>query len=174
MIGVIVQNIGRFIGLLLFQALILNSVEFGTWVHPMIYPLFILLMPIKLPVWSQMLLGFTMGLCVDMFTKTPGLHASAGLLLAFVRPAILKMLVPRDQAESMVQPDIRTMGFSRFLTMLALLLFIHHLWYFSFEIFNLMNIVRLLIRIFLSTAASIIIITIVHSIFAAAPKSGFR
>jgi hypothetical protein len=74
----------------------------------------------------------------------------------------------------MVQPDLRTIGFSRFMTMLIVLLLIHHMWYFTFEIFNLMNVLRLLMRILFSTAASLLIITIVHALFSAAPKRGLR
>ena len=82
----------RFVVLVLFQVLVVNHIRLGGYVHPYIYMIFILLLPINIQNWQLLLLGFGLGLAVDLFTGTPGLHAGATTLMAFCRPRIIKLI----------------------------------------------------------------------------------
>lgn len=94
MIEIIPRNIFRFIVLVLIQVLILNNIEFSGYINPFLYVLFILLLPFETPAWLLLVSGFALGLTVDLFMNTPGLHAAATVLTAFVRPFVLRILLP--------------------------------------------------------------------------------
>ena len=81
-----------FILLLLFQIIIVNSVSLWGIITPMVYILFILILPFQTPRWLVVLLGFLMGFSVDMFTGVLGLHAIASGLIAFLRMPIINVI----------------------------------------------------------------------------------
>ena len=48
--------------LVLFQGLILNNIEFGGYIVPFLYVVFILALPFETPNWLVLLIGFGLGL----------------------------------------------------------------------------------------------------------------
>lgn len=72
--------------LVLLQVLLLNNIQFSGYINPYMYVLFILLLPFETPRYLLLLLGFFLGLLVDIFSNTPGFHASATTFLAFCAP----------------------------------------------------------------------------------------
>ena len=77
---VVLKNIFRFIILVLVQVLVLNNIQFLGYINPYIYILFILSLPVRTPRWASLLLAFVLGLTIDIFANTPGMHASAAEL----------------------------------------------------------------------------------------------
>lgn len=89
-------NIIRAVLLLLVQVLIFNFVKI-TWfsipfIEVFVYPLIILLLPLRTPASVVILIGFVVGLVVDIFQNTPGVHAGAGAFTGLVRPYIITLL----------------------------------------------------------------------------------
>ena len=136
MIPLLIQNIVRFLLLILFQVLILNHMTIlNGWAQPFLYVYFILLLPFSMPNRLLLPIAFIVGIIMDMFTHTPGIHASACVTMAFVRPYILKALRPREGFEGDV-PNSRNMGFSKFYTYSFILLMAHHTWLFALLYFS--------------------------------------
>lgn len=136
MIGLFAKNIVRFIALILFQFLIVNEVTlFSGWAQPFIYIYIILVLPLNIPRRILLPIGFITGLTMDLFTHTPGIHASAVLSMAFARPYVLKALRPREGYDSII-PSMNNMGTSKFLIYSIILILIHHLWLFSLLYFS--------------------------------------
>ena len=83
------QNITRWFLLVLMQVFILKQMYTNTAVlehlHLLLYPLFIILLPIRTPNVLVMLLGFVTGLTVDLFYDSIGVHAAAAVFAAFIR-----------------------------------------------------------------------------------------
>ena len=48
----VVKNILRFVALMAFQVLVLNQLEIGLGIQLMVYPLFILLLPVEMSISS--------------------------------------------------------------------------------------------------------------------------
>ncbi len=86
----IIYNSIRFLVLLLVQLFILNQINFGGWIDPYVYVLFILLYPINSNKFGLITASFLIGLIVDIFLNSGGVHACASLLLAYFRPTFLK------------------------------------------------------------------------------------
>ncbi|MGL5272215.1 MAG: rod shape-determining protein MreD [Phocaeicola sp.] len=103
------QKIMWFIVVLLLQALILNNVHIEGYATPYLFIYFILKQPSNIGRNSLMIWAFLLGLGVDMFSDTPGIHTAALTLLAFLRPSLLRLWEQREDNEVFV-PSSLTMG----------------------------------------------------------------
>ncbi len=158
MINFLYRNIGRFIVLVLIQVLILNNIQFSGYVNPFMYVLFILLLPFETPNWLIILLGFVLGLTIDLFSNTIGMHAFATVFMAFLRPYVLKIIKPHDGYEPGTFPRLYYFGFTWFLRYSIILVFSHHLFLFYIEVFRFTNFFSTLMRVILSVLFSMVII----------------
>ena len=161
-------NIIRFIVLLIVQALILRRVTFELeglgFIHILIYPLAIMLLPIKTPRILVLMLGLVMGLGIDMFYNSLGVHASALVFMAYVRPFVMKVLEPYGGYNVEDSPTIRNFGIGWFFTYSAILLFVHIFFYFCVEAFSFVFIFEIMLNTILSFSISIILIFIIQLI----------
>lgn len=148
----------RFIVLVAVQVLVLNNVELGGYINPLLYVLFLLTLPVKTPRVLLLLVAMATGLTIDMFQNTMGMHASACLFLAYVRPGWLKIIAPRDGYDSESIPTIRQFGFRWFLAYAAVLVFVHHFFLFFIEVFRMSEFMNTLLRILLSTVVTLLLI----------------
>lgn len=151
---IISRNIVRFTVVVLFQVLVMDNVMISGYMVPYVYLLFILLMPFETPRWVVLLSGFFLGLGIDLFEHTPGMHTAATVLIAFIRPYFLNLLAPRDGYEPETFPRIHYYGFSWFLKYTLLMVLVHHLALFYLEVFQLQNFLSTLLRVVLSTVLS--------------------
>lgn len=132
-------NIWRFIGLVLLQVLVLQQVgsTVGAYFNVLLYPLFILFLPIQLATPYAVLLGFAIGFAVDIFYGPLGLHASAGAFSGFARSIILTFFEPKGGytgKEPIASPAF--FGWRKFLQVSALFFAAHLFWYFSVNAFT--------------------------------------
>ena len=137
MIGDIIKYGVSFVLLILFQGLILNNIEFGGYILPFLYIVFILSLPFESPGWLVLFFGFILGITIDCFTNTLGMHASATVFLAFCRFYLLKIIAPRGGYEFNTKPNIQDMGISWYLAYTIILILSHHLFLFYLESFKL-------------------------------------
>ena len=140
------HKIGWFVGLVLLQVLILNNVHIAGYATPFLYIYLILKFESDVPRNVLMLWAFFLGLSVDIFSDTPGMNASATVLLAFLRPVFLRLFVPRDTLDSLI-PSIRTMGGFPFLKYLIVSAFVHHAMLLAIEFFSFAHIGTLLLTL---------------------------
>ena len=158
MIESLLKYVLMFFVLVLFQVLILNNIQFGGYMNPYLYVLFILLLPFETPVWLQLILGFLLGIIIDMFARTLGMHTSATVFMAFMRPFVLNYFAPRDGYESGSFPRLFYFGFNLFLKYALILVFLHHCFLFYIEIFRLSEFFLTLLRVMASTLLTMVFI----------------
>src|SRR5664279_4931881 len=89
-----------FILLILLQVLLFNNIQFSGYINPYVYIMFILLLPIEIPSWLLLILSFTIGMIIDFFSGSPGIHTSATVLAGFVRPYVIRVVSPKDGYEA--------------------------------------------------------------------------
>ena len=158
MSNIIFKQVFRFIGLVLLQVLVFQSVSLGgenfNYVNVIIFPIFILLLPIRTPHALLIFLGFLIGITVDLFYQTPGIHASASVFSAFVRPLVLANMEPRGGYNVNHSPTKRNFGFSWFLGYSSILMLCHLFFYFSVEAFTFVYIGQIIMRTVFSFFAS--------------------
>ena len=154
------KYIVRFLILVLIQVLVFNNIQVSGFINPYFYVLFILLLPFETPKWSLPLIGFLLGISIDLFTQTPGIHASATVLMAFSRPYILSLISPREGYESGSYPRLYYYGLEWFLKYSVILICIHHFFLFYVEIFRISDFFATFLRATLSSVFSIIFIVL--------------
>lgn len=101
---------GAFVLLVALQLLIFNNIEFSGYVNPYVYVMFILILPVSIPSWILLLLGFLTGFVIDIFSGTMGVHTFATVLAGFVRPWVLSLNVTAEAAEDDMSPSARRSG----------------------------------------------------------------
>lgn len=161
----------RFGLLALLQVLVLNNLGLGWGIYPMLYPLFIFLLPLEMTTVPLMFLAFALGLSIDTLSNTYGLHASSAVVFAFFRPLVFKLFAPRDGYENIVESNMFEMGTRWFLYTFGLLLLIHHTWFFLIEIFKWNEWLLLLRKIAFSVPLSFLLSLLVQLIFVARKKT---
>lgn len=150
----------RFILLVLVQVLVLNNMNLSGYVNPYVYVLFILLLPVNFNKSASLILAFIIGLTIDFFGNTIGLHAAASVLLAYFRPYILNLFFQNLEFTGDDEPGLNKIGLGGFMRYTFVLVFIHHTALFFLEIFSLNDFLYTLYRIFLSSLVSTIVILI--------------
>lgn len=165
MINTILRNIIRFILLVLLQVLVIKNIELGKFINPFIYVLFIIALPFETPKWLLLLSGFVLGISIDMFYDTMGLHAAAGVFMAFIRPSILNLFSPREGYEFGTQPTIQYLGVPWFVSYSGILILLHHFVLFYLEIFRFSEFLHTLMRVVISSIFTLLLVIITQYLF---------
>ena len=166
MSDVIVANVLRFLGLFLVQVLILINVEINnSYVNLYIYPLFLLLLPIRIQKVALLVIAFVVGISVDMFYDTAGVHAATCVFIAYIRSGILAIIEPRGGYEPNHKPTKNQFGAAWFFQYVAILLFIHLFIVFILEAFTFVGFGSLLLKTILSFILSMLLIIIYTYLF---------
>jgi hypothetical protein len=134
----IAPHILRFIGLVLVQSLLLNQMTntVGAYFNVLLYPLFILFLPLQMRAPVLVLCGFAVGIAVDAFVPSWGIHASAGAFSGAARSIALMFFGPRggfSPKDPIFSPA--HMGWQTFLQGASVFMLLHLLWYFSIHFF---------------------------------------
>lgn len=162
MITQVIKYVLIFFGLVLFQGLILNNIELGGYVNPYLYVVFILMLPFDTPNWLSLLVAFVLGLTIDIFTSTLGMHLSATIFMTFCREYWLKLIAPRGGYEFNDKPSMQIMGFTWYLLYASVLVLAHHLFLFYIESFKITQFLSTLYRTISSTLFTLVLIFIVQ------------
>lgn len=85
-----------FLLLLVLQEFVFDNINLGGMVNPYIYIMFIILLPLDIPGWGLLLLGFGAGGAVDVMEGTAGLQTMTATWLAFARPTVVGLLLGKD------------------------------------------------------------------------------
>jgi len=149
-----------FVVSVLLQVLIFNNILIARVISPFFYILFILLLPIDTPRSLLLFLSLSLGISIDIFTNTPGVHASASLLIGFLRPGILGLISSRDTLDSVAAPRVLNMGFQWFVTYTTFMVVLHHLFLFFIEAFTFQGFLITLLRVVLSSLLSVMLIVL--------------
>ena len=169
MSSTLLTNMIRFGVIILLQGLILRRVALGgtqfNYISVLFYPVLIALLPMKTPRAAMLLIGLALGIVVDLFYDSFGVHASACVFIAFMRPLVLQMLEPRGGYPVNASPTMRDFGVEWFTQYVGTLLLLHLIFYFSVEVFTFVYIGQILLKIITSFIVSFIAILIFMFLF---------
>lgn len=147
-----------FVVLVLIQVLLLNNIQISGLINPYIYILFILLLPFTVSGYFLLGMAFLLGITIDIFNNTPGIHAGATVFLGFIRPGIARLISSREFIEKGYTPNLKQLGFASFLKYTVIAVLAHHLVLFFAEAFSFGGFFETLLRYILSSIFSIVII----------------
>ena len=148
-------NIGRFLVLVVVQILLFNHINFLGYVNPYPYIIFILVFPFTGNKSLLIFLGFLLGLSVDIFSDSGGVHAAACVFLAYIRPLLLKF-----NTIKLSKVDVGAR-----ITYISVAVVLHHLVLFSLEIFNISHILLVLKSTLFSSIFTIVLLLCITLLF---------
>ena len=153
----------RFIALVLVQVLVFNKLNFFGYINPLVYILFLYWFPIKQNRTTFIITCFFLGLCVDIFSDTLAINAASTITIAYMRPTIMRFVfgVNYEFQSFKLNNSTKAQQF----TFLALLIIIHHLVYFTLEIFSFSNSLLILQKTVTVGLATLIVSLLFSSLF---------
>ncbi|BDB52525.1 rod shape-determining protein MreD [Flavobacterium ammonificans] len=152
-------NIFRFISLFLLQIIIFNNINLFGFVSPFPYVLFIILFPVNGNKSALLISSFLLGLLLDIFSNSGGIHTTASILLAYFRPSIFKFAFGVSYEYQTIKLN-DTLTPERF-SFLFVAILLHHLILFILEAFQFSLFFDILLRSITSTVLTIIISIII-------------
>ncbi len=159
---------------ILVQIFLLNEVPpLHRYVSPHLYYLFILWLPFRTSRIALLLIAFLFGLTMNAFMHTPGLHAAACTLVAYLRPFFISLLLPKESGETgYPEPSYKSMGIIPYGTYIILLTFVHHLYLILLEWLQLGGFLIFLGKVLASTGVSLLLVLITELVFSR--KTNYR
>jgi hypothetical protein len=163
----LVKNIFRLAIFIVVQVYVLDKLPpLHRFVIPILYVLFVLWLPFTLNRLTLLLIGFVTGLTLDYFKQTPGLHAAACTLIAYVRPFIINILIPKDTAEfNYREPSPRAMGWAPYSVYVFILTVLHHTYLTLLEWLQFGTLLDFIIKVLSTTGISLLLIFTVEILF---------
>jgi hypothetical protein len=146
---------------------VLNKIpHLHRFITPYLYYLFILWLPFSVSRLGLLVIGFFTGLILDYFMMTPGLHAAACLLIAYVRPFIIGILTPKDSSEfNYREPSPKAMQWAPYTIYVLVLTLLHHGYMVFLEWLDFGSFLDFLIQVIATTAISMLLIFTVELLF---------
>jgi rod shape-determining protein MreD len=163
----LLKNILRYALFIGIQVFILNRIPpLHRFITPYLYFLFLLWLPFRTPRLGLTLVGFLFGLTLDSFTKTPGLHAAACTLIAYFRPFLISLMMPKEKVEiSYAEPSVTSMGWMPYTIYVLVLTFLHHGYIVFLEWMEFGNFWYFLGKVFSTTGISLLLVFITEMLF---------
>jgi len=148
-----------FVVLVLVQVLVFNQMQFSGFVNPYVYILFVMLLPLSAPRYVVLFSGFFIGLAVDVFSNSPGMHAAATVVIAYIRPFVVRSISSREEDRN-DYPGLKQNKFFWFLYYTAIMVFFHHFILFYLEYLTFTHFFSTFLKIILSSVFSIFVIVL--------------
>lgn len=146
----IIKIILNFFLLFLVQIFFFKFGIFGlAFCFPYLY--FLLLLPMSTNKNLLLLLGLGYGLLIDIFYDSPGLHAAACTLMAFIRPTVVKFITPSGGYDEHTPVSVHILGIRWIISYTLILVASHHFFLFFLESFSFANFFTTFFRSLLST-----------------------
>lgn len=162
---IIIINLIRFVLLVFLQVFLLKNIALYNLSTPYLYILFILLLPFEIPNVLLFALAFILGLTIDAFYDTPGLHAASCVLLALVRVLFISVTVQKDGFDNEPEPTLSIMGFRWFFSYALILTLFHHFFLFNLEVFRFTELEYTLTRFLLSSIFTVFLMLVSGLLF---------
>ncbi len=149
------RGVAGFVVLVLLQVVVFNNINLFGYVNPYVYLFFILIYPFNKNRTLFIVVAFLLGLTVDMFMDSGGINAIACLVIAYIRPVVLRSSFGISYEYNTIRLT-ETSGIER-LTYVALMTVTHHLVLFLLESFNMGLILSVLKKTLFSSIFTIVL-----------------
>lgn len=158
------KTLSFFIILVLVQVLVFNHIHLFGYATPLLYVYFVLPARRGFSKWALLLWAFLLGICVDIFSNTPGLASASMTLIALIQPYLLELFVPRDSPEDL-KPSFASLGAAKYMFYTFILVFIYCMVFFLLEIFSFFNWMQWLFSAGGSMLITLVLVWVIENLF---------
>lgn len=159
----IIEKLAAFFALCLVQVLVLNHINLLGCATPILYVYFILSFRRGFPKWAILLWSFMLGLCVDLFSNTPGVAASSCTIAGLLQPLLLSAFITRDSPDDL-KPSMKAMGTAKYIWYTIIGTLVYNALFFTTESFNFFNWRQWLLNIGGSTVLTVLTIAVIENL----------
>lgn len=152
-----------FLGLI--QIIFLKNLALFGVAFCFLYLLGILNLPIPISHVPLILISFGLGLAVDIFYDTIGIHAASATLMSFLRPYWLKAISPTGGYDDSAKPNLPEMGIVWYMSYSLPLIFVFSLAFFTADQWGTGGFFGVLKKSFLSSIFTVVLAIIVQLLF---------
>ncbi len=143
--------------LTLLQVSIFNNVDLLGYINPYFYIIFIFVFPFDKNKTALLISSFLLGLFIDILTNDGGIHTFSIVFIAYFRVFLLQILSNKNE-DDIEQINTKDLSFVVLFLWISILTFMHHFLIFSLEQFSFVEFSKLLLKTFLSSILSIVLI----------------
>lgn len=151
----------------LLQVFLFNNLTLSVYFNPLVYLVFLLLLPMETPPVGVLFAALVMGVTMDWTMGAAGLNTAATLPVALVRLRLLQTIGGRENIRLGGIPSPMRLGAGNFLRYVVVLVALQHLLFFLLESLSLQQLGHTLLRFALSSAAAVVFIWLLARLFTA-------
>ena len=152
-------NMVRFIIFLALQVTLFSKIDLFGYINPFPYILFIILYPVNANKYGLLFSSFALGLLLDCFFNSGGVHAAACVTIAYIRPLIFKFAFGLSYEYQTVRLN-DSLTPERF-SFLILIVILHQLVLFVLEFFNFEYLWSILLRTIVSSLFTLLLCVLI-------------
>jgi hypothetical protein len=167
----IITQVFYFLIYLVLQVVLMQNIVLFDVAFCFLYVGFLLMIPFEAGVVRLMLLGLAMGLSVDIFYNSLGIHAAASVFIMYLRPYVVSAMAPRGGYEPGMMPKLKVMGAEWFAAYSFTLIFLHHLVLFFVEAGGFDMFWYTLLKAAASSVFTFVVILIIQYLFYSSKRS---
>ncbi|NVK53100.1 MAG: rod shape-determining protein MreD [Flavobacteriaceae bacterium] len=145
-----------FFSLLLLQVFVLNNVLFLGYVNPYLYVAFVFLFPLKQERYLFLILSFLLGISIDFFSNSGGIHAFSLVLIAYTRLFFIRVIFKKTVSDFQFF-ELFQEPFSKIFNYVVILTVIHHFSLFLLANFSAQNFGRIILNTLYSSIFTIVL-----------------
>lgn len=153
-----------FLSLLFLQVFILNNILLLGFVNPYLYIAFAIFYPLKKERYLFLFLSFLLGISIDFFSNSGGMHAFSLLFIAYIRLFFVRIIFKKTEQDYLLF-NLFQEPFGKVFNYVIILIVIHHFILFSLANFSTQNISNVLINTLYSSIFTAILFFIGSYIF---------
>lgn len=163
-----IKNTFLFIVLVLLQVLVFSNIGYLGYANPMIYLLFVIIYPYRESKIPFLFAAFLIGLYIDIFSNTGGIHAASTVFVAYVRARILKFVFGNNfdfqEIKLLQYPPAKVFSYTTIIVVL------HHTLFYFLEIFNFNHLFTTFVKIGIASVFTVIVCLLFIYIFRSQKK----
>jgi rod shape-determining protein MreD len=150
------QLVLLFFFLLFLQVFLLNNINFLGYVNPYLYIAFVFFYPLRENRFTFLLTTFLLGISVDFFSDSGGIHAFSILCIGYIRLFFIRVFFRKLPADFPFF-NLQLEAFGKVFNYVVTLTVIHHFIFFSFANFSIQNISHVLLNTLFSSIFTLIL-----------------
>jgi hypothetical protein len=158
---IVLNHIFRSLFYILLQILIVRYLIFFNVGFCFVYVAIIISLPKETGPVNALFIGFLVGLIVDAFYNTMGLHTAACVLIAYLRPGLLGLLVSQQKgADEYKDYSLQSLTLPTFLAYAGTLIVIHAFMVFYLELNSTQIFWTTLLKIIVSSIITLLVVVL--------------
>lgn len=151
--------------LFILQVILFRNIALFDVAFCFVYIGVLLFLPVEIDRILTLIIAFMVGLSIDVFYNSLGIHAFAAVFLAFIRYFWTKAITPQGGYEGNVSLIIANTGLQWFTSFAFPLIFAHHFILFFIEAGGFLHFGYTLLKVILSSLFTFLVIILIQMLF---------